>query len=152
MQEERGTVAFAELEVCEHVGPCNGCFSGMHAPSPATVRAMPRCHYVVTVEVEPSRQEEWNVWHTEHHIRDMLQLPGFIAATKFKDEESAQDGWARYITDYVIDSREALEAYLRSPDRDRLRGDHAAHYGKVTRLSRQTWLEIESFGLSTPRP
>lgn len=106
---------------------------------------MSQCHYVVTVEVEPSREAEWNDWHSEHHVREMVTLPGFVCARKLKDEERAPDGWVRYVTEYILESREALEGYLQSPHRDRLRGDHAERFGKVTRLSRQSWLRVADF-------
>src|SRR5687767_249920 len=103
---------------------------------------MPRTAYCVTVEVAPEVEESWNQWHAEVHVPEVLAEPGFLGATRYRDESPCFDGWVRYVCRYDLESREALDAYLRWPVSARLRGDHTAYWGTVTRVARQILVEV----------
>ena len=92
--------------------------------------------YRVTIEVAPVIEEAWARWHAADHIPDVLRQPGFLGATRWKEQERAADGWVRYVVHFRADSVAALEAYQSSAEAVRLRDTHTARYGKVTRLSR----------------
>jgi hypothetical protein len=42
--------------------------------------------YVMVVLSEPKdgRDDEYNDWYTNRHLREVLQVPGFVAAQRFK--------------------------------------------------------------------
>jgi len=92
--------------------------------------------YELTIEVDPQSAREWLDWYTRVHVFDVLRQPGFKRASFYCVEADA-DEWARYIITYEVESREALDAYFRSEAVQRLRADHYAHFGGVTRASRQ---------------
>jgi heme-degrading monooxygenase HmoA len=92
--------------------------------------------YELTIEVDPSSEQDWLDWYRRVHVLDVLRQPGFARAT-FYHVETNSDEWARYIVSYEVESREALEAYFRGEAVQQLRADHYARFGGVTRASRQ---------------
>jgi antibiotic biosynthesis monooxygenase (ABM) superfamily enzyme len=93
--------------------------------------------YRVTIEVAPEAEAAWNRWHEEHHVPELLVLPGFLGATKWRDAATGEGGWARYVVEYRLTDGAALDTYVSGPDAKRLRADHEAHFGATTRASRQ---------------
>jgi hypothetical protein len=69
--------------------------------------------YEVTQSVNPDVIEQFDAWLVAH-IEEMLQLPGFISA-KVYAEEDAEDGRFRRVTHYSLDSEADLEQYLTGP-------------------------------------
>ncbi len=92
--------------------------------------------YELTIEVDPAAEPEWLDWYRRVHALDVLRQPGFVRATFYRVETNS-DEWARYIVSYEVESREALETYFKGDDVQRLRADHYARFGGVTRASRQ---------------
>lgn len=103
---------------------------------------MARVAYNVTIEVDPEVEAAWNEWHAGVHLPEILAQPGFVEATRYRDESPCFDGWVRYVCRYDLESREALAAYLRGPESARIRADHEAHWGRTTRVSRQILVEV----------
>jgi len=93
--------------------------------------------YLLGIEVAPEAEARWAPWHREVHMRDVLRCPGFQRGTRWRDMEAAPDGWARYLVLYEVESRTALDAYLGGAEVARLRADHEARFGAVTRLTRR---------------
>ena len=92
--------------------------------------------YRVTLEVAPGSEQAWLEWQTKQHIPDVLRQPGFLGATRWKDQERAPDGWARYVMHYRAESVAAIEAYRASATAAQLRDEHDRRFGKVTRITR----------------
>jgi len=92
--------------------------------------------YRVTIEVAPEAEQAWLEWQATEHIPAVLRQPGFLGATQWKDRERAADGWVRYVVHYRAESVAAIEAYRSSAEADRLRMEHDARHGKVTRVIR----------------
>jgi heme-degrading monooxygenase HmoA len=92
--------------------------------------------YRVAIEVAPEVEQAWAHWHAAEHMPEVLRQPGFLGATRWKDQERSGDGWARYVVHYRAESVAAIEAYQSSAESTRIRDDHTARYGKVTRLTR----------------
>ena len=92
--------------------------------------------YRVSIEVAPVIEETWARWHGAEHMTEVVRQPGFLGATRWKEAERAADGWVRYVVHYRAESVAAIEAYRSSPQAARLRDDHTARYGNVTRLTR----------------
>jgi hypothetical protein len=97
--------------------------------------------YRVIIEVAPQAEQAWARWFTEEHVAAVLRQPGFLGATRWKDQERAPDGWARYVVHYRASSVEAIEAYQGSAEATRNREDHTARFGDVTRISRSVLAE-----------
>lgn len=69
--------------------------------------------YEVTLCIEPQVIEPFDHW-LEEHIRAMLELPGFVTARVFELEDDEQ-GRARRVTQYFLESEADLERYLAGP-------------------------------------
>ena len=92
--------------------------------------------YAVVIEVAPEAEARWAPWHAQVHMPEVLAQPGFRGGRRWRDVERARDGWARYVAHYDADGIESLEAYRRSEAGARIKADHEARYGSVTRISR----------------
>ena len=92
--------------------------------------------YRVTIEVAPAVEEAWAAWHARTHMPEVVRQPGFLGATRWKDRGRAPDGWPRYVVHYRAESLEAIESYRSSAAATRIREEHDARYGNVTRIER----------------
>ena len=101
--------------------------------------------YTVVIEVEPGAEEAWNRWHEDTHVPEVLREPGFRACRKWRDTESAKDGWARYVCHYELSDLDSLRHYSGSDAAKRLKGESEKHFGTVTRYSRQVLTEVKRF-------
>lgn len=68
--------------------------------------------YEVTLSVEREIVEAFDAW-LENHVREMLDLPGFLKAETFELEDDEER--ARRVTHYYLASEEDLEQYLAGP-------------------------------------
>ena len=74
---------------------------------------------------DASREEEFNNWYDNIHIPDVLETPGFLAATRHVIDEP-QEGQGKYLTVYEIETEDMdktmevrLEKRLLEKDRGR---------------------------------
>ena len=102
--------------------------------------------YRVTVEVAPHAEADWNRWHEAEHVPELLALPGFLGCTTWKDAAPGEGGWARYVVEYRLTDAAAVQAYVGGKDAERLRADHAKHFGATTRASRQVLALVRDWG------
>lgn len=71
---------------------------------------MPRAVMIVmTNPIEDSRDEEFNDWYTKTHVPDVLKVPGFVAATRYRLSDAqlggaAPEGTHRYLAVYEVDA------------------------------------------------
>lgn len=103
--------------------------------------------YLVTIEVSPGSEAEWNAWHEQVHLPEVLRQPGFLACRKWRDTAAAEDGWVRYVCHYELTGTDALERYAASEAAKRLRADSDLRFGYVTRVRRQIYTEVARFEL-----
>lgn len=77
---------------------------------------MPKAVLVVmTNPIENSRDEEFNNWYTKTHLPDVLKVPGFIAATRYRltDQQltaPAPEGTHKYLAIYEVDTDDLAAA------------------------------------------
>jgi hypothetical protein len=45
---------------------------------------MPRYRMIMLSQANPGRDEDYERWYDETHIPDMMQVPGFVAAQRFR--------------------------------------------------------------------
>ena len=69
--------------------------------------------YEVTLSVDREIAEAFDAW-LENHVREMLDIPGFLKAETFEIEDD-EEGRARRVTHYYLASEEDLEEYLAGP-------------------------------------
>ena len=69
--------------------------------------------YEVTVSVDREIADAFDAWLAEH-VREMLEIPGFLKAETFEIEDD-DVGRVRRVTHYYLASEEDLENYLAGP-------------------------------------
>ena len=98
--------------------------------------------YEVRAVVEDAVAEGYRAW-LEPHIREILGIPGFTHAELL--EEDAEAGETVWTVRYHLESREALEQYLRD-HAPRLRADGIARFGERFRETRRVMELVRKFG------
>jgi hypothetical protein len=96
-----------------------------------------RVQYIVFCWAPEEVLEEWNEWHTNVHIPNVLRAPQMRSARKYRLAEAAFPGdlpW-QYVTIYVLDSLRDLETYRSGPG-VALRTEHDARWGDVVKVAR----------------
>lgn len=69
------------------------------------MEALSRLVYIVTADVEPEWEEDFNRWYDEEHVPALLKVPGYRSGTRWV----AVEGEPKYMAFWEIDS---MEAYL----------------------------------------
>jgi len=75
--------------------------------------------YCVKAWVSPDGGERWLRWLEQKHMAEVIAEPGFLWARRCRLEQRDEKGWTGWLLVYGLDSRDALERYLRSPARER---------------------------------
>jgi hypothetical protein len=60
--------------------------------------------YVVITDALPGREEEFNAWYDQRHLADVLRVPGFVAARRFKLAQPQSGLPGRYLSLYEIET------------------------------------------------
>ena len=78
---------------------------------------MPKAILVVqTNPTAPDREDEFNAWYTKTHLHDVLTVPGYSAATRYRVVDGIEllEGLAppaqRYLAIYEIESDDLAQA------------------------------------------
>jgi quinol monooxygenase YgiN len=82
--------------------------------------------YEVNLRPDPSIEAEFDEW-LEHHVREMVRLPGFVGATIYRSEDPGS-GEIQRTTHYRLRDRAALEDYFRE-HAERMRADGIRRFG-----------------------
>ncbi len=84
--------------------------------------------YLVALSFNGSqREQEFNKWYNEVHVPDVLKAPGVIGATRY-EAIRAQEAQPRYLAIYELESEEAIDSFLASPELKNARMDFAARW------------------------
>jgi len=70
---------------------------------------MARHSFVVFSDPMPGRETEYNDWYDTQHMPDVLKVPGFIAAQRFRLQGDGPGG-CRYMAIYEIESDDIAAA------------------------------------------
>ena len=67
---------------------------------------------VVFSEAQPGREDEYNAWYQDQHLPDVLKVPGFRAAQRYRLQPAeGQDGAAaRYLALYEVETNDIAAA------------------------------------------
>jgi hypothetical protein len=88
---------------------------------------LPKCLLIVTAEIDPAVEAEWNTWYDEVHLPEALACPGVLGGRRYlaAGQASLTDHGARagnaarvYATVYELAGPEALE----TPEFQAMRG------------------------------
>ncbi len=91
--------------------------------------------YIVKSLVDRRSEKEWDRWHSQQHMPDVVKQPGFLKASKFRTS-SMEGQFVEYWTIYELENMAAFEKYDKSKAAEELRADHRSRFGPVTRLER----------------
>jgi antibiotic biosynthesis monooxygenase (ABM) superfamily enzyme len=98
--------------------------------------------YEVRVTVEAAIAHDYRAW-LDSHIPEILAIPGFQEAELLREEgDGAHVVWT---VRYHLDTREALEVYLRD-HAPRLRADGQARFGNRFTATRRVLELVRNFG------
>ena len=88
--------------------------------------------YEVNLQVDAEIAEAHRLWLLDH-IEEMVAIPGFVEARLFsrspEDEGANDQGQALWTVHYVLESAEAMDAYLAGPAA-RMRQDGVTRFGE----------------------
>jgi hypothetical protein len=98
--------------------------------------------YEVRIEVEPAIADAYHDWLVPH-VHEVLAIPGFGGAELFR--EDGDGSHPVFTVRYHLDTRRALEAYLRE-HAPRLRAEGEAKFGGRFRASRRVMELVRQFG------
>ena len=67
---------------------------------------MARHHLLAFTNPVPGREDEFNRWYDEHHLTDMLAMPGFLWGQRFRVADATGQGKAdwQYLAMYEFES------------------------------------------------
>ena len=72
---------------------------------------------IVTADVDPAHEAEWDCWYTESHVPNLLKVPGYVLAGRFRALDHpalAQfNTGSKYLALYECESEEALPSLRR---------------------------------------
>ena len=81
------------------------------------MNALPKCLLIVTAEVDPAIEADWNRWYDEVHLPDALACPGVLRGRRYAtvgDVSESDRGQGRrtaiklYTTVYELESPDAV--------------------------------------------
>lgn len=90
--------------------------------------------YEVTLRPDPSVEADFDVW-LEHHVQEMLRLPGFVGA-RIHCGGDAEGAPAARTVRYVLRDHAALDAYL-AQHAERMRAQGTERFGDKVSASRR---------------
>jgi uncharacterized protein (TIGR02118 family) len=70
---------------------------------------------IVATECPPKNDAKFNKWYDEVHIPMLFKFKGMKKVTRYRIMEDIKEK-ARYLAVYEFDTKEALEAYAKSPE------------------------------------
>ncbi len=95
-----------------------------------------RIQYIVCTWVPDELLDEWNAWHNQTHIPDVLATPMIRGARKYRVSDTSFGDWQpQPATIYEVGNAAEMQAYLDGPAL-RLRQAYADKYGAVGKIAR----------------
>ncbi len=65
---------------------------------------------VVTMEVDPEDEAEFNKWYNEQHLPERMEIPGYVSARRFKLEEG--EGALKYLCIWELEDGSPLQSQM----------------------------------------
>ena len=61
---------------------------------------------------DPAREEEFNHWYNTIHVPDVLETPGILRGTRFKNDEPPE-GHGKYLAIYEVETEDIQQTISR---------------------------------------
>src|SRR5688572_28014738 len=97
--------------------------------------------YFVRWRVDPKVEQQAMAWISGGHMEEVCSQPGFVWARCVKLDEVDSLGWQTYANLYFLESRAALDAYLKNPLQQKF-AKQREPFAHGMRLERSTGSEI----------
>jgi len=68
---------------------------------------LPKCLLVVSAEIDPAVEKEWNEWYNNIHLPEIVQCPGFSQAARYVSDSN---GGRKYLAIYELESEDAVKS------------------------------------------
>ena len=65
---------------------------------------------MVTMDVDPEDEAEFNKWYNEQHLPERMEIPGYVSARRFKLEEG--DGALTYLCIWELEDGSPLQSQM----------------------------------------
>ena len=65
---------------------------------------------VVTMDVDPEDEAEFNKWYNEQHLPERMEIPGYVSARRFKLEEG--NGALTYLCIWELEDGSPLQSQM----------------------------------------
>ena len=65
---------------------------------------------VVTMDVDPEDEAEFNKWYNEQHLPERMEIPGYVSARRFKLEEG--EGALKYLCIWELEDGSPLQSQM----------------------------------------
>ena len=79
--------------------------NGSHATQPIGTTVL-----VVTMDVDPEDEAEFNKWYNEQHLPERMEIPGYVSARRFRLEEG--DGALKYLCIWEMEDGSPLQSKM----------------------------------------
>lgn len=67
---------------------------------------MPNGLLLMTTDIDPANEADFNRWYEEEHLAERMAIPGFINARRFR----ALEGGPKYLALYDLESPDVLQS------------------------------------------
>ena len=98
------------LGMSDHVSNVYEQITGAHLRNPLLQSDRPLS--IVTADVDPAHEEEWDRWYTESHLPGVLNVPGYAIGARFRSLEHPAlkdfNTGPKYLALYECDNEEVL--------------------------------------------
>jgi uncharacterized protein (TIGR02118 family) len=89
----------------------------------------------------PEKEEEFNKWYNETHVPDALKAPGIIRGNRYVAIR-AREGQPKYLAIYEVESEEAIDSILVSPEMGKAKEDFHARWALYTSDRSSFWYKL----------
>ncbi len=86
----------------------------------------------------PEREQEFNKWYSETHVPDVVEAQGVIRATRYVALR-AIEGQPKYLAIYEVESEQAINSILASPELKKAREDFHANWAQYVSDRSSFW-------------
>ena len=101
---------------------------------------MPPAIFTVRATITPDREEAFNRWYHTEHIPQLLRYRGASGARRYR--KLTGDDEYQYMAVYEFESRETLEAFMKSDHFAELIKEYNANFGDVSTRVRDTYEQV----------
>ncbi len=96
---------------------------------------------VVMMQVDPEDEADFNRWYDEEHLRERLEIPGYISARRFKLQEGT-DGMLNFLCIWELEDVSPLHSEMYQQQRARMTELHRRANAVIKERGRGIYQQI----------